>query len=107
MSDENNPPPTLNYSPSDRAQGGRLVGQAIAGAVTTTVVLMVIVAFILGMWTQSKAAGIVVGIGVLAGVALLGVKATASAAYHGWGIGIWIGLGITILIEGTCFIAMR
>ncbi len=49
-------------------------------------------------------AGIILGAVVLFGVVAVAVKLTASPRYHGWGMGIWIGLGLTVLIEGTCFI---
>jgi 4-amino-4-deoxy-L-arabinose transferase-like glycosyltransferase len=107
MAEEDEKPPTLDYAMADHLRSRRLVGQAIAGAILTCGGWMLAVFFLilLAVSARSAAVSIVMGAGLLLATVIGATKATRNPARQGWGIGIWIGLGLAILIEGTCFIA--
>lgn len=45
----------------------------------------------------------VVGIGALVGLNVLAYRAYRNPRRRGVGLGIWIGLGVALLVEGACF----
>ena len=47
-----------------------------------------------------------VGICYVAGAISLGRKLYQNPVYRGWGMGIWIGLGLAVLVQGGCFLVV-
>jgi hypothetical protein len=101
-------PPMLDYRTAG-ADPGISIPQVFAGVFLTTLILMAAVFFgILGsLAVESDWVAI-----VMIGAAIIGVGAWALSLrrkqyYRGLAIGLWIGFGITFLIEGICFGRIR
>jgi len=105
------PPPlprVLNYGSPDLAPGRISILQVILGLIVSPGVAFTI--FILTAmasdWIRSSFALL-----VIAGVTLLGVNVGAflmfrNPSLRGLAIGLWIGLGILLLLVGACFAAL-
>jgi len=82
--------------------------QVFAGIFLSTLILMVAVFVgVLGsLWAESPSVAIVIVGGAIVGVSVWAVVAKRRL-YPGLAIGLWIGFGVTFLIEGICFSNMR
>jgi hypothetical protein len=101
-------PPILDYrSPVEDPHISKF--QVFAGICLSTLILMAAVFFgLLGSFVASSPwPVIVVGSSAIAGVVIWAVLARRSERYRGLAIGLWIGFGVTFLIEGLCFSNMQ
>ena len=93
----------------DEPRAPHVAVHAIVASILTTIVLVVSVfATIFACYaTQSSAIGIAVcGIGVAA-IIWLSVVLFRNPRRRGWALGLWIGVGLAMLIEGACFFGFR
>ena len=115
MSESHDPPPMLDYRPPEKRDANKMLSQAIGVAVPTTAALVALVAGVafLGFaftYGHSENESTFIVITTLFGLLLLGFLAWISARLYrnpqrrGLAMGLWIGVGLTILIEGTCFL---
>ncbi len=104
MDDQDKQSPMLEYGHPDRSKQSLFV-EAISGAIVTCIVCIVAIVVLILIGSENTAVRnrFRRNSSCLA-IVIVAVKLTASPRYHGWGMGIWIGLGLTVLIEGTCFI---
>ena len=106
-------PPPIDYAVPSGPSTNRMVGQCVAGAVGTgllvngAILLVMFAAFVQGegggstAWFPFVATG--GGLGLLALLNYVAYRAHRNPARRGYAFGIWIGLGISLLIEGVCF----
>ena len=108
--DDESPPTSLDYRSSrDEVESGQILGQAIGGCIlvglqTIVSVFLVCLAFV---------AHAIVGFPVLA-IALYwmaivvdyGICNRNDPDKKGWVIGIWLGIGVGLLVEGICFASL-
>src|SRR4051794_10882493 len=106
MSESDEQPPTLNYASSDQAQARKYRNNAIVAAIFTCVGTVIAVPVVTFTTLASAWIGVPLGAGLALLVIFGGVRATRSPVHHGYGMGIWIGLGLAALIEGACFIVL-
>jgi len=102
--------PPLEYRAAGADGPGVRVGQVIGGAAVS--LLLGVVAVFVGILsalgrnvpTTSSDTGFFVVIGIatllINGWAFLAYR---SPRYRGFGIGLWIGFGLTLLMDGVCF----
>ena len=107
MSDQPNQPPLpLDYfPPRDEIRDRRFVAHAIVGSILTAILLVagVFGTIILCLATNSSSVWIapcLLGVGLLI---LLSIVLYRNPKRRGWAVGLWIGVGIAMLIEGACF----
>src|SRR4051812_34404998 len=103
MSEPEEKPPTLNYGHPDAALARKYRSNAIVAAILTCIGTVIAVPAVTFVTLASAWVGIPLGAGLAVLVIWGGVRATRSPLHHGYGMGIWIGLGIAALIEGACF----
>jgi len=104
-------PPPVDYAPPPPKS--RMVGQCVraafatAGLLTVAVVGVMVVAFAQGEGGGSTAwfPYVAIGGGVAALVLMnyVAYREYRNPARRGYAFGIWIGLGIALLIQGVCF----
>ena len=118
MSQPPQEPRLLDYNSPDAARPARIIGQAMGTAIVT---VLAVVGFVFGsiiaigfvsVATDSGgkvglALAIVLALTALALIVFLSRRWHTDPAARGRAIGLWIGLGVALLIEGTCFIANR
>lgn len=100
----------LEYRPAGADRSGVRLGQMIGGAAVAILIgIAAVIAGILmaldrNMQTKSSDALLFVVLGVAA-IAINGwaFMAYRSARFRGFGIGLWIGFGLTVLMDGVCF----
>ena len=96
------PPPTLGYRAAAADRGGRSVAQ-IVGAALLTVLVVAGVIFAAAVTVSSMRA--MIGVGALLVVLLIALALWLgrSPARRSLAMGIWIGLGVALLVEGVCW----
>ena len=91
----------LNYQPASATQPSVL--KVIGGVATAAAGIAIAVAMALMYLGNSGLAGIG---GVLAGFIILAVKLKRQPRWRSFAIGLWIGIGLILLIEGVCWVAL-
>jgi hypothetical protein len=108
--EEQERPPKLDYVTPQTMRSEVSKGQVVGGAMLSVMViaLSVPVAFAMGYANQAHSGAVFWGV-VLVAVAALNAAAFAargSRRWRGLAQGLWIGLGIAVLLEGVCFLIM-
>src|SRR5207253_25840 len=96
-------PPPLDYFPlRDEVRDRRMVAHAIVGSILTAILLVagVVGTILLCMATDSDSIWIIPCLGALALFIWLSVVLYRNPRRRGWAIGLWIGVGLAMLIEG-------
>jgi hypothetical protein len=115
MSDERKP--TLEYRPprADRLVAPRepMLGQCVGGIALTGVwlfvgaIVVLMIAAAVGDLVRSNdiaTAAALVGVGVLVGLPIwISVRCYRRPHLRGYALGIWIGIGLVLLLVGGCF----
>jgi hypothetical protein len=104
--DPNRPPP-LDYRAREADQIEVSVRQAAGGCVLACAILFA--AFLVGIAMAARGAiGAPVLLVAIAAIVVVGlaVQSQRNPARRGLAIGIWIGLGVALLIDGICFIGV-
>jgi hypothetical protein len=106
---QNAPVPLEYRAPQDEPRPPHVIAHAIVGSILTAIVLVVAVfATILACYaTQSGAIGIVVCAVGVAALIWLSLVLFRNPRSRGWALGLWIGVGLAMLIEGACFFGFR
>jgi hypothetical protein len=124
MTEQNDPDsgPLEYRSPKDdRADSpaaATLAWQAVAGAIVTALVLVGLVfgSFLLLYWLSASEPPrdtlawtllVVEGLVIFGALAWISARAYRNPRRRGWAFGIWIGVGLAILVEGICFGRLR
>ena len=96
----------LDYASADHSRERKLVLQAVFGAILTCIVTVAVVflLILLAFGVRSSVISIVAGVAYLLGLAHISFRSYTNPSSRGWGMGMWIGAGLAMLIEGTCFI---
>jgi hypothetical protein len=98
-------PPTLDYRGFQRFRPEMSKGQIILGAILSMVFVMgSVFVGVLFMITSGGNGKMIALIGcTVVGLNVWAVVAHRSINYKGLAMGIWIGFGVAVLLEGLCF----
>ncbi len=106
--EEPEPPRKLDYNRDLSPSGNAIIAHAVCGTLTTCVVTIIIATLLILLVAATSGAmaivAVPVGICYVAGAISFGRKLYRNPVYRGWGMGIWIGLGLAALLQGGCFI---
>lgn len=106
--------PTLDYEPPSpiAVSAPRMVWQCFLGFFAAIFVLTFTEALAIGILmsieadagrTAATVAGITLALAVLSALAFLAIRYQRRPDQRGLGIGIWLGLGVFMLLAGLCF----
>jgi len=111
MSDpQNQGPLPLDYRPPrDEPYDARFVAHAIGGSILTAIALVAIVfgTILLCLASNFGTAWIPCALITIAALISLSVVLYRNPKRRGWAVGLWIGVGLTALIEGACFFGIN
>jgi hypothetical protein len=107
--EERDGPPKLDYVTPATTRGEVSTAQVVGGAMLSilTVAVAVPTGFAVGAAMRSRVGavlGFVLVVAVLAGLHLIALWARRHPARRGLAQGLWIGMGIAVLLEGVCFL---
>ena len=98
-------PPPIEYAPHSAAPSASVkIGQMMAGTVVGAAVFLGLAfaaPFVIG--NKGLLVGALLGVVVLVPLAL---RLRRNARHRPWAAGIWIGLGIGLLVDGLCWVFM-
>jgi hypothetical protein len=118
MSEPPQEPQPLDYSPPDASQAKRIIWQAVGTSILTAIAIIALAfADILGLFIGTNGSDhggriavwmtIALALGVIGVIGFLSRRWYQRPSLRGRAIGLWIGLGIAVLVEGSCFIINR
>jgi hypothetical protein len=104
------PPPKLDYEPPtpDDVSSLQMTTQAIGAAIITVFITFIYAGMVLGAAATDRGAGRWIALGYFA-VCFIGANVFAWHAHRdpkrrGTALGVWIGLGVGLLLLGICFV---
>jgi hypothetical protein len=110
MNEPTEPPRQLEYrASSEEPSQATLVGHAIINCLFVGVLTLVAISMIAAAFFDN----VIAGVGALFAIGLWIVLIIRYAIEHahdpkkkGWVIGIWLGIGVALLLVGTCVVRM-
>ena len=94
-------PPRLDYAPPTESRPGLhmcLAACVTAGAILPVAVVGPLVGGVFGL--------VLAPLAVIAIAAVVAVRLRVSQRTRAWAAGIWIGIGIAVLVDGACWMAI-